>query len=65
MKDWFGRPVVTVEDLEQMTPEERRADFESRIVYDLDTLPPKVRDRIVAHTREVIARRDAEQAADR
>lgn len=65
MKDWFGRDVVTVEDLERMTPAERQANFEASIVWDLDRLPEGVRERIVARAGRVIAQRDAEQTADK
>jgi hypothetical protein len=65
MKDWFGRDVVTVEDLERMTPAERQANFEASIVWDLEQLPTGVRERIVARAGQVIAQRDAEQAAEK
>lgn len=65
MKDWFGRDVVTVEDLERMTPAEREANFEASIVWDLDRLPAGVRERIVGRAGQVIAQRDAEQAAEK
>ena len=36
------RKVWTAAELEQMTPAERRALFESGIVWDLDDVPPEV-----------------------
>ena len=38
-KDWHGRPALTIEELEAMSPEERRADSESRLVTDLSQVP--------------------------
>jgi hypothetical protein len=38
-KDVLGRPVVTAEQMDAMTPEERREVFLSRVVWDLNELP--------------------------
>jgi hypothetical protein len=46
------RRVTTAADLDRMTPQERQADFESRIVRDLSQVPPeflaRVRARVLA-----------------
>jgi SAM-dependent methyltransferase len=65
MKDWFGRDIAAVEDLERMTPAEQQANFEASIVWDLEQLPARVRERIVTRAGQVIAQRDAEQAAEK
>lgn len=54
--------IVTAEELERMTPTERRAHFEASIVRDLDDLPPGYLDRIRERIAPRIAERDAQQA---
>ncbi|MCP3938902.1 MAG: hypothetical protein GY708_26445 [Actinomycetia bacterium] len=39
--------VLTVEELDAMTPDERAQAFNERIVTDLDELPAKFRDRVI------------------
>jgi hypothetical protein len=38
-KDVLGRPVVTAEQMDAMTPAQRREVFLSRVVWDLNELP--------------------------
>jgi hypothetical protein len=61
-KDWFGRELVTVEELERMTPEERAASFEEALVTDSTLVPEYFRRR--AHDRfdPIIAQRDRDQS---
>jgi hypothetical protein len=56
--------VVTADELAAMSLEERRAEFHASIVRDLDALPSWYLDKIRARSRETIARRDAQQAAE-
>jgi hypothetical protein len=53
--------VWSVEELEQMTPEQRTEIFRAGIVWDLDDAPPDLLARIRARTR---ARIDGAEAAD-
>ncbi|MCP3854600.1 MAG: hypothetical protein GY745_13780 [Actinomycetia bacterium] len=39
--------VLTAEELDAMTPDERAQAFNERIVTDLDELPAKFRDRVI------------------
>lgn len=55
--------VVTAAELEAMTPQERHAHSRASIVWDLEALPSWYRDKVQARSRETIARRDAQQAA--
>jgi hypothetical protein len=64
-KDILGREIVTAAELDAMTPAERRQQFESSIVTDLDVLPPEYLTRVRTHLEATIARRDAEHAARR
>ena len=41
-----GPDATTAAELETMTPAERHADFESRIVTDLSQLPAQFQDRV-------------------
>jgi hypothetical protein len=41
--------ITTAADLDEMTPAERHADFESRIVTNLDALPPDAIEQIRAY----------------
>jgi hypothetical protein len=41
-KDVLGQPVVTAEQMDAMTPEQRRDTLVSRIVWDLNELPQDV-----------------------
>jgi hypothetical protein len=38
-EDVLGRPVVTAQQMDAMTPEQRREVFLSRVVWDLNELP--------------------------
>jgi hypothetical protein len=62
-KDFFGRDVVTADEVRQMTPDERRAHFESHVVTDLSQVPPAFLNRIRARLEPLIAERDKAQAA--
>jgi hypothetical protein len=55
--------IVTAAELAAMSPEERHKRFQASIVRDPDTLPARYLDQIRARSRETIARRDAQQAA--
>jgi|NGEPerStandDraft_6_1074524.scaffolds.fasta_scaffold19499_3 hypothetical protein len=61
----LGRKVMTAAELEAMTPQQRQEHFEAGIVWDLNELPPEYVARLRADAEELIARRDAEQAAAR
>jgi len=41
-------PSLSAADLDAMTPDERAAAFEERLVTDLDALPAEFRDRVIA-----------------
>ena len=43
----------TVEELEQMTPAERQAAGQGRVITDFDELPPVFRDRVLAPPRRL------------
>lgn len=62
-RDFFGRDVVTVEELEAMTPAERRVNFEEHVITDPALVPPAFRDRVRAELASRVAERDREQAA--
>jgi hypothetical protein len=62
-KDWHGRPVLTIEELEAMSPEERRADSESRLVTDLSQVPEGYLDDLRAWLTPRIEERDQEASA--
>jgi hypothetical protein len=62
-KDFRGREVVTAADLEQMTPDERRATFEDSVITDLHSVPADVLTRVRSRLAPRIAQRDREQAA--
>jgi hypothetical protein len=42
------RKITTVEELEAMTPDQRRSHFRARIIKDLDELRPDFRDQVIA-----------------
>jgi hypothetical protein len=42
-RSYLGRREITLDELDEMTPTERHADFESRVVKDLSELPPGYR----------------------
>jgi hypothetical protein len=48
--------VTTAADLDAMTPAERHADFESRVVTDPSTLPDRYQERLRAQAERVLAR---------
>lgn len=52
------RKILTAEELDAMTPDERASAFRDRIVTDPDELPDEFRDRIF----EMAKRLDAERA---
>jgi hypothetical protein len=47
--------ITTAQDLEAMTPAERHADFESRVVTDPAHLPPAYRERAARTAARVVA----------
>jgi hypothetical protein len=63
-KDITGRPVVTAADLDGMSPEERQAAFDARVVTDLDELPAEYVAKLQARTAALIAQREAAHASD-
>jgi hypothetical protein len=54
---------ITLEDLDRMTPDERRADFDEHVVTDPSLIPVGFQARIREHLAPRLAQRDAEQAA--
>lgn len=47
------RKILSAEELDAMTPDQRAAAFDERIVCDLDELPPEFRDRIMETGRRL------------
>ena len=45
--------VLTAEDLDAMSPNERAAAFDERIVRDLDALPPEFKTRVMKAGQEL------------
>jgi hypothetical protein len=45
--------IITAQELDQMTPDERAAAFDERIVRNLDDLPSEFRDRVEARGRQL------------
>lgn len=62
-RDFFGRDVVGVDELEAMTPAERRANFEESVITDPGLVPPAFLARVRAELAPRVAERDQEQAA--
>jgi hypothetical protein len=62
-RGFFRRRVVTVEELEAMTPAERRASFEESVITDLSVVPAAFLERVRAEMAPLVAERDREQAA--
>lgn len=50
----MGQRIWTAEEIERMTPEERRALFESRVVTDLSQVPEGFLERVRARTEKLI-----------
>ena len=63
-KDITGHPVLTAADLDGMTPEERQAAFDARVVTDLDELPAEYVAQLRVRTAALIAQREAAHASD-
>jgi len=63
--DFFGGSVVTAEELEAMTPAERRASFEESVITDLAEVLAAFLNRVKAEMAPVIVERDREQAVPR
>ena len=63
-KDITGHPVLTAEDLDLMTPEERQAAFDARVVTDLEALPAEYVAKLQARAADLAAQREAVQASD-
>lgn len=51
--------VISAEELDKMTPNERAACFEESIVTDWDQVPEKFRERVVATAKRLAAERDS------
>ena len=49
----MAKRIFSAEDLDRMTPDERDAAFDDRIVHDLDELRPEFRRRIVAEAQRL------------
>ena len=62
--DIAGHPVLTAEDLDRMTPGERQAAFDARVVSDLSSLPTKYVAQLQARAAAVAARREATHASN-
>jgi hypothetical protein len=63
-KDIAGHPVLTAENLDRMTPEERQAAFDARVVTDLEELPAEYVAKLQARAAALAAQREAVQASD-
>jgi hypothetical protein len=63
-KDITGRPVLTAEDLDRMTPEERQAAFDARVVTDLEELPAEYVVELQARAAALAAQREAVDASE-
>ena len=63
-KDITGHPVLTAEDLDRMTPQERQAAFDARVVTDLEELPAEYMAKLQARAAALAAQREAVQATD-
>ncbi len=57
----MGSKVWTAAELEQMTPQERRAIFDASIVTDLDDAPPELIARTRARIESMIAESESAQ----
>ena len=64
-EDILGRPVITAAELDEMTPQQRRAVFDVSIVRDLSQLPAEYLARLRARAELRIAEREAAPAVDR
>ncbi|HEX9505253.1 MAG TPA: hypothetical protein VGA62_04535 [Acidimicrobiia bacterium] len=51
------RKLLTAPELDGMSPDERAAAVNDRVVTDLDELPPEFRDRVVATGRRLAVER--------
>jgi hypothetical protein len=51
------RKLITATELEEMTPDERAAVVNERILTDLDELPPEFRARVMATAQKLAAER--------
>jgi hypothetical protein len=63
-KDIAGQQILTAEDLDRMTPEERLAAFDARVVTDLGELPAEYVAQLQAPGAALVARGEAAGAAD-
>ncbi len=57
----MGSKVWTAAELDQMTPQERRAIFDASIVTDLDDAPPELIARTRARIERIIAESESTQ----
>src|SRR3954468_21182764 len=62
-KDITGHPVLTAADLDRMTPEERQAAFDARVVIDLSELPAEYVAQLQARAAALIAERSGAPAS--
>lgn len=46
-------PLLTADDLDAMSPDERLAAFQARVITNLDELPVELRERIEATARQL------------
>jgi hypothetical protein len=63
-KDLLGRPVITAAEMDAMTPEERRAAFRSRIVWDLSELPDEYVAQLRASAERHLAEREGQSDSE-
>jgi hypothetical protein len=64
-KDITGHRVLTAEALDRMTPEERQAAFDARVVTDLSELPAEYVAQLQGRAAALVARRDSAGALNR
>ena len=65
-KDITGHPVLTVADLDGMSPQGRQAAFDARVVIDLDELPAEYVAQLQARSMQqtIHTQREAAHASD-
>jgi hypothetical protein len=63
-KDITGHQVLTTEDLDRMTPEERQGAFDARVMTDLSELPAEYLAQLRTRGAALVARRDAARTSD-
>jgi hypothetical protein len=63
-KDITGDQLLTAADLDRMTPEERQAAFDARVVTDLSELPAEYVAQLQSRATALVARRESGPASD-